>query len=51
MKLFKLGLKFIGSNFVKFALGNGYKIINVDALTYAASGTSLTSRSTQKLSL
>lgn len=44
MKLFITGGSgFIGSTFVKVALESGYKIINVDALTYAASGTSLTS--------
>ena len=33
----------IGSNFVRFALENGYKVINLDALTYAGSRSSLVS--------
>lgn len=37
------GSGFIGSTLVKYALDIGHKIINVDALTYAASGTSLKS--------
>ncbi|GHV52994.1 hypothetical protein FACS1894216_10160 [Synergistales bacterium] len=37
------GAGFIGSNLVKYALANGYKVVNLDRLTYAGNLSSLAS--------